>query len=114
MQRNVINLENAGQVKFPGSIVYPNRRLEQVLHVHPEKYQHPDRLGRSSSRHATPVEKDRSCSVEYTFDVQLSVSSLSDPAFLVVMVNDNIPGNGENRISGSHHVLAASKLTMRI
>ncbi|KAK6733815.1 hypothetical protein RB195_017527 [Necator americanus] len=43
------------------------RRLEQVLHVHPEKYQHShsDRNSRSS-RHETPNEKDRSSSVEYT------------------------------------------------
>ncbi|WKX93178.1 hypothetical protein Q1695_010878 [Nippostrongylus brasiliensis] len=32
------------------------RRLEQVLHVHPEKYQHPDRMGtRFYSRQTTPI-----------------------------------------------------------
>ncbi|VDP15748.1 unnamed protein product [Heligmosomoides polygyrus] len=42
------------------------RRLEQVLHVHPEKYQNPERFGRFSSRHSTPVDKTRSGSAEYT------------------------------------------------
>uniref|UniRef100_A0A7I4Y8U8 BTB domain-containing protein n=1 Tax=Haemonchus contortus TaxID=6289 RepID=A0A7I4Y8U8_HAECO len=39
------------------------RRLEQVLHVHPEKYQHPDRYGRRS-RYGTPTSRTRSASVE--------------------------------------------------
>ncbi|PIO67804.1 K+ channel tetramerization domain protein, partial [Teladorsagia circumcincta] len=39
-------------------------RLEQVLHVHPEKYQNPERYGRRSSRFATPVGITRSASVE--------------------------------------------------
>ncbi|CAJ0606535.1 unnamed protein product [Cylicocyclus nassatus] len=40
------------------------RRLEQVLHVHPEKYQHADRLSRS--RNDTSSEKERSSSADYT------------------------------------------------
>ncbi|PIO64064.1 hypothetical protein TELCIR_14319 [Teladorsagia circumcincta] len=58
------------------------RRLEQVLHVHPEKYQNPERYGRRSSRFATPVGITRSASVECALIVRDPIPKASqDCAF---------------------------------
>lgn len=81
------------------------KRLEQVLHVHPEKYQNPERFGRFSSRHSTPVDKTRSGSAEYTLPPILDLDEangnlLTDDATRNVSPQRGTP-QSDNRISSS-------------